>query len=132
MNTPMRIAHVALWTRDLDGAAGFCQRYLGADIGPLYASERRPGFVSRFVTLPASGHHLELMTGPWVSAPEPTERTGWDHIAIAVPDKAGVDAMAARCNADGILVSGPRTTGDGHYEAVIRMPDGTRIEITAE
>jgi lactoylglutathione lyase len=41
-----------------------------------------------------------------------------------------VDELAARCDADGLLVSAPRTTGDGYYEAVIAMPDGTRIEIT--
>ena len=52
---------------------------------------------------------------------------GW----LPLIDPAPVDAMAARCQGKGCLVSAPRTTGDGFYEAVIAMPDGTRIEITA-
>ncbi|MEZ2219902.1 hypothetical protein [Rhizobium sp. RCC_161_2] len=40
------------------------------------------------------------------------------------------DALAERCKADGCLKSGLRLTGDGFYEAVIAMPDGTPIEIT--
>ncbi|HEE0241674.1 TPA: glyoxalase/bleomycin resistance/extradiol dioxygenase family protein, partial [Serratia marcescens] len=32
---------------------------------------------------------------------------------------------------EGILLSAPRWTGDGFYEAVIRDPDGNAIEITA-
>jgi lactoylglutathione lyase len=34
--------------------------------------------------------------------------------------------------ADGVAVdSGPRRTGDGYYECVVRDPDGNRVEITA-
>jgi lactoylglutathione lyase len=36
-----------------------------------------------------------------------------------------------RAAAQGILVSPPRTTGDGYYEAVIKDPDGNLIEIVA-
>lgn len=36
-----------------------------------------------------------------------------------------------RAKERGILVSGPRTTGDGYYEAVIRDQDGNLIEIVA-
>jgi lactoylglutathione lyase len=36
-----------------------------------------------------------------------------------------------RAAAAGILVSPPRTTGDGYYEAVIKDPDGNLIEIVA-
>ena len=28
--------------------------------------------------------------------------------------------------------SGPRRTGDGYYECVVRDPEGNRVEITAE
>lgn len=126
----MRLAHVALWTGDLDAAAAFWRRTFGAAVGDLYESRNRPGFRSRFVTLPDGGD-IELMTGPWLEAAVPAERVGWDHLAISLGSEAAVDALAGRCRADGCLVSGPRTTGDGFYEAVISMPDGTRIEITA-
>jgi lactoylglutathione lyase len=127
----MRFAHVAIWTSDLDQAAAFWQTYFGAVVGEPYHSKRRPGFVSRFVTLPDTDARIELMSGPWVAARSAAECVGWDHIAIALGDADAVDDLAARCAADGLLVSAPRTTGDGFYEAVIAMPDGTRVEITS-
>ncbi len=127
----MQITHVALWTRDLDGAADFWVRYFGATIGEPYRSQRRPGFVSRFADLPGGGARIELMTGPWVEPAHATEPSGWDHVAIAFDSAEAVDRLAARCRTDGCLRSGPRHTGDGYYEAVLAMPDGTPIEITA-
>lgn len=126
----MRLAHVALWTRDLEGAAAFWRRYFAATVGEPYRSRRRPGFASRFVTLPDGGA-IELMTGPWVGGRAAAESVGWDHVAISLGDARAVDELAARCAADGLLVSPPRTTGDGFYEAVLAMPDGTWVEITA-
>jgi lactoylglutathione lyase len=127
----MQLAHAAIWTRDLAEATAFWQQYFAASIGAPYHSKRRPGFVSRFVTLPGTETRIELMSGPWIAPRTAVDRVGWDHIAIALGDPAAVDTLAARCEADGLLVSAPRTTGDGFYEAVIAMPDGTRIEITA-
>jgi lactoylglutathione lyase len=127
----MRIAHVALWTRDLDTAAAFWRKYFGAEVGAPYHSQRRVGFVSRFVTLPGVKTRIELMTGPWIESAPITEHVGWDHIALSVGDVAMVDSLAARCERDGLLLSVPRMTGDGFYEAVIAMPDGTRIEVTS-
>ncbi|NLS15571.1 glyoxalase/bleomycin resistance/extradiol dioxygenase family protein [Rhizobium sp. P40RR-XXII] len=127
----MRIAHTALWTRDLDAAANFWKTYFGATVGEPYQSLRRPGFISRFVHLAGSGDQIELMTGPWLAADRQDERIGWDHIAVSLGDRASVDALAERCRTDGCLKSAPRTTGDGFYEAVITMPDGTPVEITA-
>ncbi|KND61280.1 putative glyoxylase family protein (Lactoylglutathione lyase) [Candidatus Burkholderia verschuerenii] len=127
----MNIAHIALWTRDLDAAAQFWRRYFQADVGAIYRSERRPGFASRFVRLPGERTSIELMTGPWIAHASADECVGWDHLAISLGSATAVDALAARCAADSLLVSPPRTTGDGFYEAVIATPDGTRIEITA-
>jgi lactoylglutathione lyase len=126
----MRIAHTALWTRDIEKAAAFWETYFGATIGEPYQSQRRPGFVSRFISLPESGDQIELMTGPWLNDRLQDEHVGWDHIAISLGSRIAVDALAERCRADGCLKSGPRTTGDGFYEAVVTMPDGTLVEIT--
>ncbi len=125
----MRIAHTALWTSDIDAAAHFWKRYFGATVGEEYRSRRRPGFVSRFIHLPESRDQIELMTGPWLPPETPDERIGWDHIAISLGSREAVDALAERCKADGCLKSAPRITGDGFYEAVIVMPDGTPVEI---
>lgn len=127
----MQIAHVALWTKDLDQAAQFWERYFQAQVGPAYHSKRRAGFVSRFASLPGNGGQIELMTLPGVEQGSPAEQVGWTHVAISLGNAANVDSLAAACAKDGLLQSPPRMTGDGFYEAVITMPDGTPIEITA-
>lgn len=127
----MRLAHVALWTRDITSAAQFWLQYFDAEIGPLYHSARRPGFTSCFVRLPSDSLQIELMTGPWVVEKAADECFGWDHIAVSLGNAEAVDALAQRCATNGILLSGPRWTGDGFYEAVMVAPDGTRVEITS-
>ena len=126
----MHIVHVAIWTRDLELAAAFWRKYFSAQVGEAYYSKRRPGFVSRFVDLPSGGARIELMTGPWIADRPTSDCVGWDHVAVAVSNAAAVDELAERCEADGCLVSAPRTTGDGYYEAVVQTPDGTFVEIT--
>lgn len=127
----MRIAHVALWTSDLERAATFWTAHFDADIGERYASARRPGFVSRFLRL-KQGAVIELMSAPWLTGDggQGEERCGWAHIALALGSQATVDDLAARMKNQGLLESGPRWTGDGYYEAVVRDPDGNLIEIT--
>ncbi|WP_321791800.1 VOC family protein [Caballeronia sp. J97] len=126
----MTISHVALWTKDLSASASFWNHYFSAEVGETYHSKRRPGFISCFITLPGCETKIELMTGPWLSPAQEPEHFGWDHVAISLGSRAAVDELAARCEKDRRLLSGPRPTGDGFYEAVIAAPDGTRIEIT--
>lgn len=125
-----RLDHIAVWTHDLDRSIGFWTAYFEAEVGPEYRSENRPGFASRFVTLPPSGLRIEIMTGPWVG-PAPDEAAGWAHAALTLGSRAAVDAAARRFQRDGLLRSAPRTTGDGYYEAVVAAPDGTILELVA-
>ncbi|WP_018236016.1 VOC family protein [Ensifer sp. BR816] len=127
----MSIAHVALWTRDLERIAAFWVEFLGADAGSVYESRRRPGFRSCFLTIGA-GPTIEVMEGPWLEPHDGVmvERAGYAHIALSLGSGEAVDDMAARAGEQGQLVSGARWTGDGFYEAVIRDPDGNLIEIT--
>ena len=128
----MRIAHVALWTHDLDASAAFWQRHFGAEVGEEYVSRNRPGFRSRFVRFD-DGASLELMTGPWVEGvrAETAERIGWTHVAISLGSEEAVIALAARLADEGALVSPPRRTGDGFFEAVALSPEGAAVEIVA-
>jgi catechol 2,3-dioxygenase-like lactoylglutathione lyase family enzyme len=87
----MRIAHIALWTRDLDGTTLFWMRYFGAKVHDAYFIKRRPGFISRFVTLPA-GDQIELITAPRIKDPRSAEGVGRDHLAISLGEAAAVDA----------------------------------------
>ena len=120
-----------MWVRDIDRVAAFYVRYFGARVGELYQNPRK-GFASRFLEF-GTGARLEIMTRTDVErrAP-PRELLGFAHVALAVGDEAAVDALAARFAADGRrLTRGPRRTGDGYYECVVRDPEGNRVEITA-
>jgi lactoylglutathione lyase len=124
----MELAHIALWTTNLDIAAAFWRDHFNATVGDLYLSRRREGFSSRFVTLPGN-ICIELMTAPWIGPDAPIDRRGWAHIALSLGSVGAVDAAAARFAKVGLLISPPRWTGDGYYEAIIKSPDDLPIEI---
>ncbi len=128
----MKIAHVALWTRNLEAQVAFWQQVFNGRSNDRYLSKNRPGFASHFITL-ADGPTVELMTVPDLPDALPhAEFIGWAHIALNVGSKADVDRMAAQARLNGTLLSPPRMTGDGFYEAVIADPDGNRIELVGE
>ncbi|MFC6119555.1 MULTISPECIES: VOC family protein [Enterobacteriaceae] len=127
----MKIAHVALWTRNLDAQVAFWQEVFGGQSNERYLSKNRPGFASHFISL-SEGPTIELMALPELDdAPANPEFVGWAHIAITVGGTHEVDAMAQKAQANGCLLSPARWTGDGFYEAVIADPDGNRIELVA-
>jgi lactoylglutathione lyase len=125
-----RIEHVALWAQDLDTLAAFYARWFGACVGERYENPRK-GFASRFLEF-GGGARLEVMTRTDISARVAGEQLGLAHIAITVGNEVAVDALAARLAAEGIaIIDGPRRTGDGYYECVVRDPEGNRVEIAA-
>src|SRR5664279_2504848 len=110
------IEHVALWTDDLEGLRGWYERWLGGRAGELY---KNGTFTSTFLEFDG-GARLELMH-------KPGEEHGLRaHIAFSLGSQELVDELAAELGA----VDGPRTTGDGYYEAVVLDPDGNRVELT--
>jgi lactoylglutathione lyase len=124
-----RLEHVGIWVVDIDHVAAFYAKYFGARAGELYRNPRK-GFESRFLDF-GGGARLELMTRQDVNQPAANELLGLAHVAISIGDEAAVDALAARLRADGVTPdSGPRRTGDGYYECVVRDPEGNRVEIT--
>ena len=126
----VRIEHVALWVRDIDSVAAFYAKYFGARIGAPYRNPAK-GFTSRFLEF-AAGARLEIMTRTGIDARAGNELLGFAHVALAVGEVAAVDALATRLAADGIaIIDGPRRTGDGYYECVVRDPEGNRVEVTA-
>ena len=127
----VRLEHVGLWVSDIDTVAAFYAKYFDARVGPLYQNPRK-GFESRFLEF-GSGARLEIMKRTDVSQRAGNELLGFAHVALAVGDDARVDALAARFVAEGLPPeSGPRRTGDGYYECVVRDPEGNRVEIAAE
>ncbi|CAM6347716.1 VOC family protein [Citrobacter portucalensis] len=127
----MKIAHMALWTQDLEQQARFWVSFFDGKINEKYRSKTNPGFESYFVKI-GEEIAIELMTKPGlIGQQSDNNRCGWVHLAISVGGNENVDAIALQTQEQGILVSGPRTTGDGYYEAVIKDPDGNLIEIVA-
>nr|WP_122012314.1 VOC family protein [Maliibacterium massiliense] len=128
----MRIDHIALYTRDLEGLRAFYERYFDAHAGERYRNNVT-GLETYFLTLEGSVR-LELMTRPDVATPKGAgAHAGYTHMAIGVGSRADVDALTARLQADGYKVATPpRLTGDGYYESCVLDPDGNRIELTAD
>lgn len=127
---PMRIEHMALWTRDIERMRAFYETYFQASAGPRYVNERKQ-FTSYFLSF-ESGARLEIMSRPQV-APVNADAppTGYAHLAVSVGSLEAVDAFAERFRREGhAVVDGPRRTGDGYYECVVLDPEGNRIEVT--
>jgi 2-haloacid dehalogenase len=118
-----QIDHVAAWVEDLERARAFYERWFKAAAGPMYSSSRRD-FKSCFLSL-GSGIRLELMTSPGESA-RPA------HLAVSVGSRDAVDRLVKAMELAGVrIISAPRITGDGYYEAVIVDTEGNLLEITA-
>lgn len=126
------IAHVALWTRDLEELAAFYAEALDARVGERYEHPAH-GFASRFLTFDG-GPSLELMQTSQldlVAAPPGAQRQGITHLAFALGSPEAVDALTARLAAQGRpVLDGPRRTGDGYYESTVLDPEGNRLELT--
>jgi lactoylglutathione lyase len=124
----LRLHHVALWVDDLERMRDFFVTTLGGTSGPLYENPRK-GFRSYFISF-SDGPRIELMhqdgrngVGGGVGG------LGYAHVALSVDGRAAVDEGVALLRSRGVrVVSEPRVTGDGYYEAVLEDPEGNRIE----
>ncbi len=131
MAPTVRIEHVAVWVRDLERMRVFYVDRLGATSSALYHNDAT-GFRSHFISFP-EGARLELMSRPDVVAERSRDATlaGYAHLALTLGSRAAVDREVEALEAAGVVIlSRPRTTGDGYYEAVIADPEGNLIELT--
>ncbi|GKU26759.1 VOC family protein [Clostridium folliculivorans] len=128
----MKIAHLALWTRDLERTKNFYSKYFNAVPNEKYHNEKTK-FSSYFLSFD-DGSKLEIMEKPTVlsiNVSEDYECFGYAHVAFSVGSVEKVDELTKLLVDDGYtVVSGPRTTGDGYYESCILDHEGNRIEIT--
>ncbi|KFN90610.1 putative glyoxylase family protein [Tetragenococcus muriaticus PMC-11-5] len=126
----MKVEHIAIWVKDLEKMKAFYKKYFNIRSSDLYHNEKT-GFRSYFLNF-EEGSRIELTTKQHLANRVP-ESFGYAHMAIAVGDRKAVDTFAEKFVEDGFpLLSGPRTTGDGYYEAVIQDPEGNLIELTTE
>lgn len=126
----MKIEHIALYVKDLEGAKTFFCKYFGAISNEGYHNPRT-NFRSYFLHFD-EGSRLEIMNKPNVTDIESSiERTGYIHLAFSVGSRECVDALTERLHKDGYeIISGPRITGDGYYESCILGFEGNLFEIT--
>lgn len=126
----IKIDHIAMYVRDLEGMRDFYTQWFGAVSNEGYHSATT-GMRSYFLTF-ANGVRLELMNWSTVAENEPCiEKYGLTHLALQVDGPVVVDSLTTQMeNAGYRVVSGPRTTGDGYYESCVLDPEGNRIEIT--
>src|SRR6202051_39010 len=119
----VQIEHAAVWVSDLERARAFYERWFKATAGTKYSSGKRD-FTSYFLSL-GSGARLALMTSPG-------EVARLAHLALSVGSRNVVDHLVKAMEAAGVhIVSGPRLTGDGYYEALVIDTEGNLIEITS-
>lgn len=124
----MKIEHIAIWTNDLERLRDFYMKYFEAKSNELYHNPKK-GFKSYFLSF-KEGARIEVMSKDNLSSSS-GDLVGYAHLAMAVTDKSLVISLTERLSKDGYLVvSEPRTTGDGYFESVILDPDGNKIEIT--
>ena len=122
---PARVGlrHVALWVADLSAAERFWVDVMGYDV------EWRPDADNVYLT--GGSDNLALHRGEGALAGDGgggVQRL--DHIGVAVPAPADVDAWAAHLTAAGVtLKAAPRTHRDGSRSLYFHAPDGTLVQI---
>ena len=87
--------------------------------------------MSRFAAFPGDTARIGLTAASWVDDAPVRDRVGWTHVAVGLDGAEAGDRPAARCGLGGCPASAPRTTGDGSYQAIVAMPDGTPDEAMA-
>lgn len=124
----MQIEHIAIWVQDLEKMKEFYEKYFHVVSNEKYHN-KKTDFQSYFLAF-ESGARIELTTKQFLSN-RVADALGYTHVAISVGSEEKVDEFVEQFVKDGYpLLNGPRTTGDGYYEAVIQDPEGNLIELT--
>jgi lactoylglutathione lyase len=129
----MKIDHLAIWTRDLEGMRNFYTHYFNAASGSCYFNHSKE-FRSYFLSFEGECR-LELMEMPIVTNNRNDfhkQYTGITHLAFKVGSREQVDHLTETLRTDGFEIISPgRMTGDGYYESSVFDPEKNRIEIMA-
>lgn len=127
----MKIEHIALWAKHKERIIDFYVKYFNAAAGEIDHNLAKR-FKSCFLTLPAGGARLEVMSVPDLVTDRPEgRRCGYCHIAISLGSREAVNRLTEEMRRDGVTEAGePRVTGDGYYESFVLDPEGNLIELT--
>lgn len=137
----MKIDHLGIAVKSLDGALKFYRDQLGLDVSLRETVEQEKVNVAM---LPVAGDAGNLKTGPRIELLEPTQPDsvigkfldkrgeGLHHIAIRVPD---LNASVERLRASGVrLLNEPRAGAGGHLYVFVHPSStgGVLIELIQE
>lgn len=127
----MKIDHIAIFCKNLEGMKEFFIKHFSATSNELYHNHRTQ-LKTYILTFPDNGTRLEIMQRPDTIDNDPSKpNIGFIHMSFAVGSKTAVDEKTSELSHAGFyLEDGPRTTGDGFYESRILEPEGIQIEIT--
>ena len=128
----MKIAHIAIWTKDLEAMKAFYIRYFDGVSNDKYINPTKK-FESYFISF-ERGPALELMRRESMADGfyDINERLGITHIAFSLGSKEAVISLTEKLRTDGYRIVGePRTSGDGYFESVILDVEGNRVELLA-
>jgi catechol 2,3-dioxygenase-like lactoylglutathione lyase family enzyme len=125
----MEIAHIGIWTSDLEAMKDFYTHYFRGISNEKYTNSIKK-FESYFITFEC-GVKLELMrTESILKDRKKEEQVGIAHIAFSFGSKDEVLLLTEKLRLDGIRIIGePRTTGDGYFESIVLDVEGNRIEL---
>ena len=125
----MRIAHVAVWVKDLERIRAFYEKYFAVSSSELYQN-KKTGFKAYFLKF-KDNSKIEIMFKEDICKDKLKDSLGYAHIAISLGTKEKVDQYTEAFRADGYkIASEPRITEDGYYESVICDPENNLIELT--
>ena len=126
----MVIEHVAMYVNDLEKTRDFFVDFLDGKSNDGYHN-KKTGFRSYYVSFDG-GSRIEIMNKlDMTDDNKGLNRTGYAHIAFSTGSKERVDELTERIRDAGyVVISDPRTTGDGYYESCIVAIEGNQIELT--
>ena len=125
----MKLDHVALYVKDLEGAKEFFMKYFGATANSKY-NNPKTGLETYFLAFDGE-ERLEIMARPDLRENQKNAlQYGYSHLSFSVGSKQKVADLTHWLQSDGyIVISGPRTTGDGYYESCVLDAENNQIEI---
>jgi catechol 2,3-dioxygenase-like lactoylglutathione lyase family enzyme len=125
----LSLNHAALHVTSAERSAAFYTRHCGMEV---IHSRTESGLTVKWIRHPAQkdGFMLVLLETLGDLSQEPGNM---DHLGFYVEDRATVDEIATRADAEGILLEGPVYAGPviGYY-CMIQDPDGYILEFSCE
>lgn len=127
----MKIDHVAIFVRDLEATKNFYVKYFNATPNSKYRNNKT--LLETYFLSFNSETRIEIMSRPDLfEGSKELLRTGLIHLSFKLGSKELVDSKVKQLESDGYkIISIPRTTGDGFYEACVSDNEGNSIEIVA-